>query len=463
MPRSNTTVDVDADSRAYLAAKEAKVKDQLVAKLKENNLLSDDQMNQFKQDIVNYSQKDRIRGSQRGHDRQVRNTRRRQPNLEKEYNEISQHSFIDATVDWIEDHGPSRCIQIYEDVISVIPCDQGPARTEPTGREEPETPFSISRAEPGFVKSNAELIDDLASATDMKPSTAICIRASIVFADSTSGGRNYASGMMTMSNGIVFGGRLGRNHMLSDVPNHYVRDRLMDYIDTQLEEDKRERARLAVFTDLNPVEIEQYSTLVMQWLKKTQPKSDVELMTLVTGDKPIKTDSERARVLDQALVLQDVYQEIDLTPKPGFSKRTYDRPGPIIYSVVEPGRKEPTPAEWNLDPGTDIDRDCDQIRAMIAIFVFQKEWTLDEFRLVLGNSIDRKNLSIFLDKYGPTKGNNTIFELSWEFFKRRELLGLPVTRKPKFENVPQELDNNSKKRSNTTTDGGKAREKRFRK
>ncbi|XDG05148.1 hypothetical protein ABKA04_004763 [Annulohypoxylon sp. FPYF3050] len=431
-------------------AREAEVKDQLVAKLKDNHVLSDDQMDQFRHDAVNYYHERRY-GS---HDQQL--------DLDKEYDKITLHFFKEVVIKWIENHVPiSRCIQCFEDVISVLPRDQEhPPRTEPTKREKPETPFSVSRSEPRFVKSNAELIDTLASATNMEPSRAIMIRGTIVFIDSMSGGKHYTSGMLC--GGLVSGGRLGRDHMLNDVPNHYVRDRLMDYINTQLEEDQRERARLAVFTDLNPAEIEEYSALIVQWVKKCQPKTHEELIALVAGDKPIRTNNERGRVLDQGLTLEDVYLDVDLTSKPGFAKRTYSRPGPIVHSVVEPDRKIPTPEERDIDPGTDIDRDCDQIRAMIAMFAFKKEWTVDQFRLALGNGIERKDLTKFLSQDGPKKGNDGIFQLAWEFFKRRELLGLPLTEPPDNGNVLQESNANTRKHTDAGENTRVTRSKRAR-
>ncbi|KAI2463919.1 hypothetical protein F4781DRAFT_96650 [Annulohypoxylon bovei var. microspora] len=451
MNQSNAETDYWADRRALEAAKEAKIKDQLVIKLKDNRVLSDEKMGQFKHDVVKHFKEHRWIGQ----DRQLE--------LDQEYDRISLHFFVPAIINYMENHVPNHlCIQIFEDVLSAIPLKQEePTRTEPTLRENPETPFSASRAEPRFIKSNAQLIDALASAINLEPGRAISIRGSITWADSVSGGKHYTSGMYNLGYGIVSGGRLGRDHMLSDVPNHYARDRLMDYINTQLEEDQRERARLAVFSDLSPAEIGQYSVLVMQMMEKIRPKTDAELIALVAGDKPIKTDQERARVLQQGSALEDVYQRVDLTPKPGFATRTYDRPGPIIYSVAELGLRELTPAERDLDPGTDIDRDCDQIRAMIAIFANRKEGAVDQFRLTLGQ-IDRKDLTTFLCKDGPKKGNRTIFQLAWEFFKRREILGLPLTDTPDNGNVLQECDTNTGKRSSAEGDDGNTRGKRTR-
>lgn len=316
---------------------------------------------------------------------------------------------------------------------------------------------------PGFIKSNAELIDVLASVTNMEPSTAILTRGTIVFGDSISGGKHYTSGGFEMSSGLVSGGRLGRDHMLIDVPNHHVRDRLMDYINTQLEEDQRERARLAVFADLSPAQIEEYSALVTQLVKKRQPRTTEELIALVAGDRPIRTDSERRRVIAQGMALEDVYLDVDLTPKLGFGKRTYDRLGPIICSVVDPNEQRLTLEERDLkDPEMDIDRDCDQIRAMIAMLAFKKEWTLDQFRLALGDGIERKDLTKFLCQDGPRKGNNRVFQLAWEFFKRRELLGLSLTDTPNDGKVLEESNTNTRKRVDAGENSRVTRSKRAR-
>ncbi|KAI1412838.1 hypothetical protein F5Y13DRAFT_162735 [Hypoxylon sp. FL1857] len=451
------------DYHSRLRAREARVKEQLVMKLKDYRLLSDEQTVQFKCDAVALYDKERW-GLPDG---QPRNSRHQQRDVDEKFNAITLHYFIHSVVDCIEKNVPNdRCIQVYEDVMSVLPRDeQAPPSTRPNPRETPATPFSVSRAAPGSVKSNAQLIDTLASAANLKPSTAAMIRGQIVWCDSTPGGRNGSSGIFDTRTKLVSYGRLGRSHMLSDVPNHYVRDRLMDYINTQLEEDQQENARKAVFSDLTPAEIEQYSALIIKKAEEDRPKTDDELVALVAGNRPIATARERGHVLDQAVVLERVDTDVDLTPKPGFDLRDYRRPGPITRSVVKPGLYEPTPAERSINPGIDIDRDCDQIRAMIAIFITKTDWTADQFRLAL-SGVERKDLTSFLEKTGPTKGNKNVFELAWEFFKRREILGLPLTgaRTAEDGGVLQERDANTNTRKRRSEDGnnGKATTKRTR-
>lgn len=50
--------------------------------------------------------------------------------------------------------------------------------------------------------------------------------------------------------GKVSGGRLARDHTLADVPNHFCRDQIMDYINQMEDEDgKKDVARAAVLEE----------------------------------------------------------------------------------------------------------------------------------------------------------------------------------------------------------------------
>ncbi|KAI1759880.1 hypothetical protein GGR53DRAFT_511948 [Hypoxylon sp. FL1150] len=111
-----------------------------------------------------------------------------------------------------------------------------------------------------------------------------------------------------------------------------------------------------------------------------------------------------------------------MTPQLGFARCTYDHR--LAGSVAKPNSK-PAEHEVKLDVGTTIDRTCDQIRAMIKVFTLQGDWTVDQIRLALGH-ISRAQFTAFLEKRGPREGIYTLtFELGWEFFKKRDLLGVP--------------------------------------
>ncbi|KAI1502016.1 hypothetical protein F5X99DRAFT_380330 [Biscogniauxia marginata] len=309
--------------------------------------------------------------------------------------------------------------------------------------------------------SNAELIDSLSLATDMEAGTSILIRGQITWWDSMDGKGN--GGSWTPGTGIVNDGRLRRDHMLSDVPTNYVRDRLMDYINTELEENKREIACAAVFPDLGPDELKQYSTLIA----KKREELEAEELEMANRNKSVGRVVEN--LLRQKAALDKIEDEIDLTPRPGFHIRNYNHPRGLRRSVSMPGLEYTTTTERNVEVGTNIDRDCDQIRAMIKRFTRGSEWFIEDFRFAL-KGVSRPQLTAFLNKRGPAEGKESfVFQLAWELFKKRELLGLPLEREDadgdsvEYAGVLQERDGNrGKKRPSHDKRGEKVGGKRAR-
>ncbi|KAI0010917.1 hypothetical protein F4779DRAFT_575966 [Xylariaceae sp. FL0662B] len=355
------------------------------------------------------------------------------------FQDVPFKKFKESVVSHIKNNVPhDRRIEVFEKVMAGVPGRMKIpqwAKGAVNPHEKPETPFSVSRASPDSVKTSAELIDSLASAADLDSKSVAMIRANITWWDAM--GDDEQPPMLRAGAWTVSGGRLGRDHTLEDVPNHYVRDRLMDYIDTQLEEDKRDNARAAVFPDLSPDERSQYSAHIAKQRQddEAQEERDMRGETVrdILGGKRVKNYSELENVWRQADVIDAIDEKIDLTPDlgrglGGGSRRDYERYSPISCSVVEPGKKEQLLRERSVEAGDSIDRNCDQIRAMIKLFTRGGEWTVDQFRLALGG-VSRVQLTDFLDKRGPTEGMNTaVFQLGWEFFKKRELLGLPLTK-----------------------------------
>ncbi|KAI1379244.1 hypothetical protein F4677DRAFT_362519 [Hypoxylon crocopeplum] len=288
--------------------------------------------------------------------------------------------------------------------------------------EKPETPFSVSRALPGVIKSNAELVDIMASAAGLNSRQATSVRVQITWWDAMGDEQNRP--VLNGCTGTVTGGRLGRDHTLEDVPNHYVRDRVMDYINTQLDEEKRESTRKAVFSDLSAAEILEYASLIEKQREECEEekKKKQQIVGNILGCRHVRSEEEAAHVWDQADVMDDIDVNIDLMPQPDFTSLTCDQK--MSGSVMKPGF-EPSPSETNVDVGTEIDRNCDQIRAMIKLLTLHGSWTVDQFRLALGH-ISRSQLTNFLRKRGPMEGIHTLsFQLGWEFFKKREVLGIP--------------------------------------
>ncbi|XXH01337.1 hypothetical protein Hte_007695 [Hypoxylon texense] len=440
--------------RAEEDAREARAKNQMITKLKQHGLLLDDQIDEFKRDVV------RCEDDKRS----LRETRRRQHEIDEKFEKMSLHFFLPGVVERIKYHAPNdRAAQIYEDVVSVVPDSWIMSPREPVSpREEPETPFSVSRAPSRSKKSNAELIDILVTTAKLESREAISIRGQITWYDSMDSKGN--SGMLGGGTSFVNGGRLGRNHMLDDVPNHYVRDRLMNYILTMLDEDRREETKKAVFFDLGAAEIEQYSAII--W----QKQKDIELKERAEWEESerafLKRENQKAAMAAnserQDTLINEIETNIDLTPRPGFGVRDYHKVESISGSVVKPGVDRPgfsgaarmEPEERDIDVGNDIDRDCDQIRAMIARFVKESEWSCDQFRWAL-RWASRAQLNTFLEKRGPSAGKQSnIFPLSWEYFKKREMLGYSLTdnNTPNDAGVLRERDGNRRKRPNA---GGK--------
>jgi hypothetical protein len=120
--------------------------------------------------------------------------------------------------------------------------------------------------------------------------------------------------------------------------------------------------------------------------------------------------------------------DIDLTPMWLTSTtRNPERPKMISSSVVKPCYPR-LPQERQLLFQEEIDYDCDQVRAMIKIFVTDGEWTLDEFRKTLGK-VSRQQMTKFLKQTGSDSHQlmSAAYQLSWEFFNWRDQMGLPLS------------------------------------
>ncbi|KAI8631149.1 hypothetical protein F5Y19DRAFT_473548 [Xylariaceae sp. FL1651] len=324
--------------------------------------------------------------------------------------------------------------------------------------EKPETIYSKFRGSgPGL--SNSQMLDSLAAAVDMSPSTAKCISGQITWWDAM--GDPERPPFLTGGSWTVTGGRLGRDHTFEDVPSHYVRDRLMDYAMTMIDEDRQDAAYAALCPDLNQTEIADYVSLIAklredlenhvarsldsesrhkfhpekatQKVKKKSAREELEQLKHILENKHVNSIGEAKNIIRQEELLDAIDDSIDLTPIPHFKVLDRDTLDGVVCSVIRPGKahdQNMLPSEQNIAINEDIDQNCDQVRAMIKIFVRENEWTLDQFRNALGIS-GRQPLLDFLEKKGPTYGiDSQCFQLSWEFFKRRQKLNLPLKGAP---------------------------------
>lgn len=127
--------------------------------------------------------------------------------------------------------------------------------------------------------------------------------------------------------------------------------------------------------------------------------------------------------LEAAISAIDCDVPILLYPCP-TATRDYERVESISKSCINPNGPL-VEEEQDVDTGTEIRYNCDQIRTLIARFIQLSDWTIDEFRKALG--VPRKNLLKFLQQDGPFKGlKSNVFQLAWEFFEIRHLAGVPM-------------------------------------
>ncbi|KAK0643999.1 hypothetical protein B0T16DRAFT_416978 [Cercophora newfieldiana] len=129
--------------------------------------------------------------------------------------------------------------------------------------------------------------------------------------------------------------------------------------------------------------------------------------------------------------LKQVPDDIDLTPLDApIAFRSKCSALLIPYSVVIPYFSFPLPTETEILIDNNVYYDCDQVRAMIKIFIQHGHWTLEKFRESLGHPalrVERPQLTDFLEKRGPKDGlKSNAYFLAWEFFHRREKVGLPL-------------------------------------
>ncbi|KAL2145892.1 hypothetical protein VTI28DRAFT_5974 [Corynascus sepedonium] len=349
----------------------------------------------------------------------------------------------------------NRRKEIFDKVMAALPeehrskviWEDGPAPLDPNA--EPVTPFSAPRTQSGEEKSNAALMDDLARAAGLDSGTKRSISAQITWTDGCADGK--ASCMLTGGTWEVKGGRLKRDHTLEDVPTCYVRDRIMDYINKLVPEEKKMAARRAVFSDLNDDEINAYSAMIAEEAAVAENES--------MGVLPAQSKSQPQ---DPEKLLCDIDDTVDLTPHAEPVVRQKPRRKPILHSVVWPPhfKQNPLPVERLVKVEGGIHHDCDQIRAMIKRFVEGGTWSIDGFRLALttaAGEVSIEQFNTFLRHKGPRNGIRCkAFDLCWEFFYRREKLSLPLTGADPCTDEDL-LEERAKKRPNTASDAGESR------
>jgi hypothetical protein len=400
-------------------------------------------------------------------------------------------SVVEGVESYIKGQVPAgKRTEVYHKVLLGVPGHKDTPEWDippESPNEEPVTPFSVRvdlrggslsfyplmlGQKPSHVKSNKELLDALTSAADLDPSTASSLEIQVTWWDGSAGSKDGC--MMSFTDGCK-GGRLGRDHKFEDVPSNFVRDMLMDYVSTQLPEEKHRAAHKALCCDLTDDQIVEYLDLLAQakekrekeereamqtprreamqtprreamtdwqrkakedWQRKADEKaqsmSDEQLsraqdLLAKSGLSHVYTLNEALNIVMLEEALDSVDDDISLIPLEVGITRNRVMPMLLSQSVVKPG-KVPMDEESKIKFQSEVDWNCDQIRAMIKIFVSEGEWTLDEFRKAL-RSVSRQQLTSFLSKTGHDGPQKTTlaYRLSRNFFHSRDSLGLPLS------------------------------------
>lgn len=83
-----------------------------------------------------------------------------------------------------------------------------------------------------------------------------------------------------------------------------------------------------------------------------------------------------------------------------------------------------------IPEGTPMDS-CDSVRRKIRTFIESGAMKVGEFCQEIG--VSNRSYNNFLSQNGPTKGCETAtYGNAWEFFKKREIAGLKMPKKPKL-------------------------------
>ncbi|KAK8133531.1 hypothetical protein PG984_005543 [Apiospora sp. TS-2023a] len=310
---------------------------------------------------------------------------------------------------------------------------------------------------PESQKTNTQLVEDLKSAPGVDESKLKTRVAIAIHEDANDGDpKKQASLDPGKDDWEVHGGRLGRDHTLEDVPNHYLRDRLMSFTNECMPKDQAPEARRRVFSDLNEGEIAAYSNVIRkdearladgyqmgddsEWQERCarheEQQKRLQKMDNITKvaheTKFIKDMGQAAELEEQKTLMAHIDPDMDMTPHPIGQHRNYDDHPPIRHSVFHcrpSGPEDPSPRMRKALPEpfyTEINYDCDQVRSLVKRFIpasVPRLWDLEKLCMVFG--LERPQLIEFLQKSGPLAGEKSqAYGLCWEFFRRRQTLGL---------------------------------------
>ncbi|KAK3387767.1 hypothetical protein B0H63DRAFT_559224 [Podospora didyma] len=277
----------------------------------------------------------------------------RQDGSEYGFHDVPVHILVDNVRRYVSSHYYHlvRRQHVLGKIMASVPSQYKPK--SPRDEPPPPGPTRNRRLHSQFQeqKSNSQLIEKLVLAAGLSPRKGLAIGGCITWWDGQGG---VESCSLTGGTWKVSGGRLGRDHTLSDVPNCYVRDCLMDCINRKIEamERKKKSIRKAAFSDLTEVEIETYCGLVAKRMEELLA-AELDLVRMELSNSTSREDAAEKNPEHAAIKEQ-------------------------------PGVKTPLPAEEHVKVGSVIYHNCDQVRAMVKRFVNEGSWKLDQFSTCAG-------------------------------------------------------------------------------
>lgn len=287
----------------------------------------------------------------------------------------------------------------------------------------------------------------LVDAAELKDLSRDILAGNIMVADTYDAKGNGGSLLYSRATGVsVSGARLGngKKHTLNAVPPHFCRDRVLDYIQTEVREEKREGVAKAVFNDLSGEDLKAYGSTI-RGMREENKKAEQKADEVRAKQPSLKNRGEAKNIMKLESALGDIDCTLSLEPASFRALRRSSCGLEIFNSAVAPNQlptKEEEAASAKV--GGVIDQDCDQIRATIARLIRygNEGWTIESFRKALG--VERAKMVDFLQRRGPHEGLTLgLFELALEFFKTRELLRIPLPSPPQTE---EEVANDKKRK-----------------
>ena len=296
---------------------------------------------------------------------------------------------------------------------------------------------------PEKYQTNESLFNTFGSVSKLDRKTRARIRGMMVWRDSASS--NGSWGAIEWDTFKVTGGRLGptEEHTLYDIPHCYVRDCLMASTLFDVDPKLRSQVQKALFPDLTSSQLKEYAAAIEEIEHPAEESKPAKVKKQQRSREVSSPETDRALsvrsiqltrkigpqeaecIMKEEELLDTIDENINLTPDPSFAtlKLKVSSSDSLFghWGVRRENDEVPVPEDCV------IDRNCDQVRAMIKISIRKGHLKTNELIRTL-NDVRHPQLIKFLEQRGPLQGKQSkAFQQCWHFFKKRELLGIELT------------------------------------